>query len=51
MIIEKEISVIVNLFESYRHDTLFLSLSSVAPSGAVILLVVLVTMFRNSSGV
>ena len=37
MMIEKEISVIVNLIESYGHDTrpLFLSLSSIAPSEAV----------------
>ena len=36
-IIEKDISVIVNLIESYGHDTqpLFLSLSSIAPSQAV----------------
>lgn len=52
MIIEKEISVIVNLIESYDHDTqaLFLSLSSKAPSGVLVLFVVLVTILRKGSG-
>ena len=52
MIIEKEISVIVNLIETCGHDTrpLFLSLSSIAPSEAVSLFVVLLTMFRKGSG-
>ena len=49
MMIEKEISVIVNLIESYGHNIrqLFLSLSLIAPSEAVSLFVVLVTMFRK----
>ena len=52
MMIEKEISVIVNLIESYGHNIwpLFLSLSSIAPSEAVSLFLVLVTMFRKGSG-
>ena len=52
MIIEKEIPVIVNLIESYGHDTwpLFLSLSPIAPSEAASMFVVLVAMFRKGSG-
>ena len=53
MIIEKEISTLIMIISNpICHDTqpLFLSLSSIVPTGAVILFVVFVTMFRKGSG-
>ena len=60
MIIEKEISVALRKLTVYSlifnqtcmsdPQPLFLSLSSITPSAAVILFVVFVTMFRKGSG-
>ena len=53
MIIEKEISTLIMILSNpICHDTqpLFLSLSSIVPTAAVILFVVFVTMFRKCSG-
>ena len=53
MIIKKEISTLIMILSNpICHDTqpLFLSLSTIVPTGAVILFVVFVTMFRKGSG-
>ena len=53
MTIEKEVSTFIMILSNpICHDTqpLFLSLSSIVPTGAVILFVVFVTIVRKDSG-